>query len=232
MQKHIVSSYDEELNQLKSHLLTMGSAVEEMLNNSHTALLNMDIELAQKTVSQDTLINDMEMQGDELCMNIFVCRQPAASDLRFIVSVSKMLTELERMGDLSAGISSRVILLEKQTPVRDLGVIPILFERTKRQVSRALTALAQEDIKLAMTVLKKENNIDESYRNVKQDMLAHIQSDPSLVNSSLILESLAKLLERLGDHATNIAEMVIYFVKAYDVRHIAPKDADSMINAK
>lgn len=228
MQKHIISSYDEELNQLKSHLLTMGNTVERMLKDSHQALLNMDIPLAESTVSLDNTVNDMEIQGDELCMNIFVRRQPAASDLRFIVAVSKILTELERMGDLSAGIAARVILLEKH-PVQELGIMPILFERTQRQINRALNALAQEDIKLAMTVLKKENNIDETYRNVKQDMLSYIQRDASLVDCSLILANIAKLLERIGDHAANIAEMVIYFVKAKDVRHTEPTEAANII---
>ncbi|MDQ6962693.1 MAG: phosphate signaling complex protein PhoU [Mariprofundaceae bacterium] len=228
MQKHIVSSYDEELSQLKSHLLTMGSIVEGMLKDSHQALLNMDLDLAQSTINLDTSINDMEVEGDKLCMNIFVRRQPAASDLRFIVSVSKILTELERMGDLSAGIAARVVLLDSH-PTQDLGIMPILFERTERQLSRALTALAQEDIKLAMTVLKKEHSIDETYRNVKQDMLSYIHRDASLVDCSLILANIAKLLERIGDHATNIAEMVIYFVKAKDVRHIEPKDVADMI---
>ncbi|MDQ7005248.1 MAG: phosphate signaling complex protein PhoU [Ghiorsea sp.] len=159
------------------------------------------------------------MQCDEMTRDMLVRRQPAAGDLRFIMGVIKLVTDLERMGDLSAGIAKGT-LYSLESPPRVFSNLDIMSEKVLRQVSRALDAFSRGDVDLALTVIEKDEGIDVLYKRLYREMLTYMVEYPQSISSSIILSNVAKNLERISDHATNIAEMVIYIEQGHDIRHV------------
>ncbi len=219
MQQHTMKRYDEELDALKEHILAMGSLVERAIANAVKSMLEQDEELAKKTIKRDRAINALEVQCDEMTRSILVRRQPAAGDLRFIMGIIKLVTDLERMGDLSIGICKGTLYsLEK--PPRVFSNLDIMSEKVIRQVRRALDAFSRGDTQLAMTVIEKDDGVDVLYKRMYREMLTYMMEDPHAISSSIILSNVAKNLERISDHATNVAEMVIYMEQGHDIRHV------------
>ena len=219
MPLHTMKRFDEELNKLKELVLAMGGLVERAVGNSVQSMLEQDSALAEKTMEQDKAINALEVQCDELTRNILVRRQPAAGDLRFIMATVKVVTDLERMGDLAAGISQGM-LRAQDNPPRIFSNLDIMGEKVQKQVNRALDAYARGDIDLAMKVLAKDEKIDVLYKRMYREMLTYMMEDPRSISTSIILSNIAKNLERISDHATNIAEMVVYIERGHDIRHV------------
>jgi phosphate transport system protein len=219
MSLHTMKRFDEELNELKDLVLAMGGLVERAVGNAVKSMLEQDEALAEKTVERDKAINALEVQCDELMRDILVRRQPAAGDLRFIMGTIKLVTDLERMGDLAAGIS-KGMLRTLDNPPRVFSNLDIMGEKVQRQVNRALDAFSRGDTGLAMTVLQKDDSIDVLYKRMYREMLTYMMEDPRSIGSSIILSNVAKNLERISDHATNIAEMVIYMERGHDIRHV------------
>jgi len=219
MPSHTMKRFDEELNDLKEHILAMGGLVEQAISNAVKAMLEQDEVLASKTLERDKAINALEVQCDEMTRGILVRRQPAAGDLRFIMGIIKLVTDLERMGDLAAGIA-KGMLRAQDNPPRDFSNLDIMGEKVVRQVNRALDAFSRGDTVLAMTVIEKDAGIDVLYKRMYREMLTYMMEDPRSIGSSIILSNVAKNLERIADHATNVAEMVIYMERGHDIRHV------------
>jgi len=211
--------FDEELSELKEHILAMGGLVERAVGNAVKSMLEQDEKLATKTLDRDAAINALEVQCDEMTRSILIRRQPAAGDLRFIMGIIKLVTDLERMGDLAAGIA-KGMLRSKENPPRNFSNLDIMGEKVVRQVNRALDAFSHGDTELAMKVIEKDAGIDVLYKRMYREMLTYMMEDAHSISSSIILSNVAKNLERIADHATNIAEMVIYMERGHDVRHV------------
>jgi len=211
--------FDEELDELKGHILAMGGLVERAIGNAVKSMLEQDSGLAEKTLARDRAINALEVQCDEMMRDILVRRQPAAGDLRFIMGTIKLVTDLERMGDLAAGIA-KGMLRAQENPPHLYSNLDIMGEKVQRQVQRALDAYSRGDIDLAMTVIEKDEGSDVLYKRMYREMLTYMMEDARSISSSIILSNMAKNLERISDHATNIAEMVIYMERGHDIRHV------------
>jgi len=228
--QHTTKRFDEELMQLKEHVLSMGALVERAIKQSVRSLLEHDEKRALRTIDRDHAINAMEVECDVLTRDILVRRQPAAIDLRFVLAVMKVVTDLERMGDLAAGIAQGTIRSSGNIP-QDYSNLDAIAEKVQRQVHRALDALARGDVDLALLVIEKDSGIERLYKRMYRELLTYMMEDPRSISASFMLSNVAKNLERIAAHATNIAEMVIYIEKGHDIRHV-DHDAASRILAE
>lgn len=219
MPQHTLKRFDEELSGIKAHILAMGGLVERAIGDAIQCMINQDEELAIKTIDRDKTINALEVQCDEMTRSILVRHQLAAGDLRLIMAIIKLVTDLERMGDLAAGIAQGMIR-SQENPPRNFSNLDIMGEKVIKQVNRALDAFSRGDIKLAMKVIEKDEGIDKLYKRMYREMVTYMMEDPRTISTSIILSNMAKNLERISDHATNIAEMVIYSERGHDIRHV------------
>lgn len=217
--QHIIKRFDEELAELKEMVLSMGGQVERAMDNAVKSMLEQDEKLAKKTIKRDKTINALEVNIDELCRDIMVRRQPAAGDLRFIMGIIKIVTDLERMGDLSEGIAEGMLRIKGSPPTNFLN-LGFMAKKVKRQIERALNSFSFGDADLAMKIIEKDDGIDELYRRMYREVLSHMKEEPEAITNLIILSNAAKNLERIADHATNIAEMVIYIERGHDIRHV------------
>ncbi|MDH5525718.1 MAG: phosphate signaling complex protein PhoU [Nitrospirota bacterium] len=227
-QAHTSRKFDEEMSDLKSRVLSLGGLVEKAIDSAMMALLNTDNEMAELTIDRDKAINALEVQCDDMTRSILVRRQPAAGDLRFIISAIKVVTDLERMGDLAAGIAEGSLRLGEM-PDGPKSSLSAMSDLVKQQVSRALDALSRGDIDLAMEVIEKDNAVDEMYHATYRELLTYMIENPRRISAYIILSNIAKNLERIGDHATNLCEMVIYIIRAHDIRHVDHEAAAALL---
>jgi len=228
MNVHTLRRFDDELTQLKERVLSMGGLVERAIGNAVKSLLEQDEKLARKTIRRDDAINALEVQCDDITRSILVRRQPAANDLRFIIAIIKVVTDLERMGDLAASLAKEAIQTEDHPPA-EFSHLEAMGSQVQQQVNRALDALSRGDIRLAMSVIEKDKDVDKLYKNIYREMVTHMLKDPRTISSSISLSNAAGNLERIADHATNIAEMVIYNVQGHDIRHVNHKEAAKLL---
>ncbi|WP_437737095.1 phosphate signaling complex protein PhoU [Sorangium sp. So ce1335] len=216
---HTSKVYEHELRTLREKLLLMGSLVEEMIQKASTALATRDTGLAKATIRLDRRINSLECEVDELCMRILATRQPVASDLRFVTTALKIVTDLERIGDLVVNVCERVQELNEEAPLAPAGELQGLSDEAIEVVHEALDALVARDWERAKELLSRDDVIDEHYARIFQDVLQTMSRDPSTVYRATRIQSIAKYLERIADHAMNIAESVVFLVKGTDIRH-------------
>jgi phosphate transport system protein len=216
---HTSKVYEQELRTLREKLLLMGSLVEEMIGKGEAALRTRDTPLAQATMRVDRRINRLECEVDELSMRILATRQPVASDLRFITCALKIVTDLERIGDLCVNICERVVELNEEPPLAPVGDLTSLADEAITLVHDALDALVARDVDKATALLARDNAIDEHYAIIFEGVLALMARDPASIYRATRVQSIAKYLERIADHATNIAETVVFLVKGTDIRH-------------
>ena len=219
--EHITASFDAELNGLRSKILTMGGKVELMINGSINSLVNRDSDLARQTISMDHEINTLEVAVDETCLQLLALRSPAARDLRFVTLALKIVTDLERMGDHCAKIAKQAIELNDEPPIKPYIDIPYMAHWTEVMVKEALDAFVREDVELAEKVCKDDHLVDELNTKIQRELLTFMMEDRTIINRAIKLNSVSKILERIADHATNIAEMVIFMVRGKDIRHTA-----------
>lgn len=217
---HTDREYENQLNELRDRLLIMAGRVEEMIGTSVRALVERDPELAKRTIETDHKVNRSEVETDELCLVILAKRQPMASDLRFITLALKMVTDLERIGDLAVNICERAIDLAKVPELAPWQDIPRMADITQSMVRDAIDAFVAGDVDKAQSVIARDNEVDELYTRVFLDILAIMRSDSDTVERGIHVQSVAKWLERMADHSTNLAEQVIFMVKGKDVRHM------------
>ncbi len=219
MMRHTDREYEQELLELREGVLLMGARVEQMTRSALESFERHDVEVARSTIALDVEIDKLEMDIDNRCVRILARRQPVASDLRFITTALKMVTDLERMGDLAVNVCERVLELDAATlrPVRislvDMGTVVL------DMLHEALDAFIQADAARAERVIQRDSIVDATYAKVFPELLGHMMQDPQNVSVAQKLQSIAKYLERVADHATNLSEMVVYMVRGEDKRH-------------
>ena len=216
---HTDQTYEAELRDLREQILVMGAKVEEMIRSSVRALTERDTDLARKMIDFDRQINRLEVQIDELCMRILAKRQPVASDLRFLTTALKLVTDLERIGDLGVNICERVVELNQEPPLRSHGGLQLMADATQGMLREALDAFVGGDADRAQAVLERDSVVDEFYHQQFRELLTYMMEDPRNIYRATRLQSIAKYLERIADHTTNLAEQVVFMVKGKDIRH-------------
>ena len=219
---HISQQFNDELEQVKNHLLEMGGLVERQVGDAIKSLIDADSDLAVKVAASDQRINQMEVDIDEECTRIIARRQPAASDLRLVIAASKAVNDLERIGDESAKIARLAVkLCEEGESPRGYVEIRHIGDRVRRMTQEALTAFARLDVDTALQVAQEDKDVDMEYESAMRELVTFMMEDPRSIKRVMSVIWALRALERIGDHARNIAEDVIYLVKGKDVRHIS-----------
>jgi phosphate transport system protein len=213
--------FQQELNQLKEHLLKMAGLAERAISNAIEALVKRDTSLAEKTIAEDEKINRVELVIDDWCLKLLALHQPMAADLRFITSAMRINTELERIGDLSVNIAERVISLNQEPQLKPYIDIPRMAEITQGMVKDVLDAFVKGDADLARSVCVRDDQVDALNDQVFRELLTYMMSDPKTITRAVHLIIVSRCLERIADHTTNIAEGVIFMVKALVIKHHA-----------
>lgn len=215
------SEYESDLQRLRERVLVMGARVEEMIAHAMQAFVRRDEALAERVIASDAVVDRLEIEIDRLCLEILAVRQPVASDLRFVTSVLKAVTDLERIGDLATNLCERIIGLG----AHDLGApseqIEEIGQAALGMLHDALDAFVARDAVRAESIMKRDDTVDAAYARVFPELMAIITRDPSSLHTVHRLQSIAKYLERIADHATNLAEMVVFMVCGEDRRHRA-----------
>ncbi len=216
---HTDREYEGELRKIREQLLLMGAKVEDMLRDSMRALIERDSELAQRTLDTDRQINRLEVETDELCLRVLARRQPVASDLRFLTIALKLVTDLERMGDLGVNICERVLELNTEPTLKPYVDLVNMAEAAQGMLRDALDAFVASDVTRAESVIERDAAVDAYYDSIFRDLLTYMMENPRNIYRATRVQSIAKYIERLADHATNIAEMVVFMVRGKDIRH-------------
>jgi phosphate transport system protein len=217
--EHFSKQFDTELNEIREKLLEMGGKVEVMIANAMQSLIERDTELAEKTIAFDHEINQLEMEIDEKCLEVLARRQPAARDLRFITLALKIVTDLERIGDQCANIAKRVKELNQEPSLKPYIDLPRMAQAASNMVKEALDAFVRGDENLAIKVCEDDQVVDDLNEQIQRELLTFMMGDPSTITRAIKINHVSKCLERIADHATNVAEMVIFMVKGKDIRH-------------
>jgi phosphate transport system protein len=218
--EHTNREYEQELRRLREQLLLMGAKVEEIINGSIRALIDRDSALAEQMIAVDRKINQLEIAIDELCMQVLARRQPVASDLRFLTTALKLVTDLERIGDLGVNICERVLELNGEPPLKPYIDLPNMTREVQEMLHEALDAFVAGDVERAQRVIARDKNVDAYYTQIFRELLTYMMEDPRNIFRATRLQSIAKYLERIGDHATNLGELVVFMVKGKDIRHV------------
>lgn len=219
MSEHTVKRYEDELNLLKQKVIAMGGLVEKAVRRSMKSLLELDAKRARKVIERDSAINTLELQIDEMTRKILALRQPAAGDLRFIMTTIKIVTDLERTGDMAESIAE-IMLQSEDHPLTHLASLQAMAEKAICQLKDALDCFARGDMHMALSVIQKDSSMDLMFKSLQRETLTYMMEDHREITTGLLAHSIGKNLERIGDHAVNIAEMVIYMVSSHDVRHL------------
>lgn len=222
--EHTDREYEHELLQLREQLLVMGSHVENIIGDSIHALTERDTKLADRTIQADKVVNRMEVELDGLCLQILARRQPVASDLRFITMVLKVVTDLERIADLGVNVCERVIELNTEPQLKPYVDIPHMGHEVQAMLREVLDAFVAKDADRARKIIERDHVIDALYGQVFRELLTFMMESAHNVYRATRLQSIAKYLERMADHTTNLAEMVIFMVDGNDVRHLTSRE--------
>ena len=221
--KHISSKFDGDLILLSTRLLEMGGLVESQVARAMAALTTFDLALVEQVIEGEHRLNAMEIEIDEEVSNIIVRRQPAARDLRLLMATSKCVANLERAGDEARKIAKRMRRIAMDGAARSINIaeIKVSGEMASQILRRALDAFARMDTVAAAQIVQDDEAIDNEFRAFVRKLITHMMEDPRTIAIGLDYLFIAKAIERIGDHATNIAEFVIYVVKGTDVRHVS-----------
>ncbi|MCG8668583.1 MAG: phosphate signaling complex protein PhoU [Pseudomonadales bacterium] len=219
---HISQRYNDDLEEIRTHILNMGGMVEKQVIDSVQALIDIDSGLAAQVISTEKQINGFERQIDEECTRLIALRQPAASDLRLIVAVTKANVDLERVGDEANKIAKMAIKLSEDGAL-PRGYIEVrhIGNHVSTMLHQALDAFARFDVQQAAHVVKEDKDVDLEYESAMRQLVTFMMEDPRYIKRVLNVMWSLRALERIGDHARNIAEQVIYLVKGTDVRHMS-----------
>lgn len=219
---HISQQFNTELEDIRRRVLSMGGLVEKQITDAVRALVAGDVELAETVITNDYKVNAMEVALDEECAHVLARRQPAASDLRLLVAVIKTITDLERIGDQAEKVARMGLhLAEMERPKTQYMEIQSLGNQAREMVHAALDSFARMDVEAALRVAQRDATVDHEYEGVIRQQITFMMEDPRAITRSLDIIWSARALERIGDHARNIAEYLIYLVRGRDVRHIS-----------
>lgn len=218
--KHILAQFDAELEALKSQLLAMGSIVERQVTEAIAAFVGAEPPRARRVIEGDREVNDLEREIDERCISMLALRQPEASDLRFIAATLKIVTDLERIGDLAVSTAEQVEAIVAQPSLPTIGELPRFAHVALDMLRNALRAFVEGDVTKAGCVMAGDGTVNGSMVKLVVELQSAMRHDPELIPAGLATISVAKHVERMAAHATNIAEMVVYIARGEDVRHL------------
>ena len=211
--------FHEELEALKQTLLAMGGLVEDQIRHVMQALVDRDDALATEVIERDRQVNAYDVEVDAQCVELLALHQPAAGDLRFITTAMKIVTDLERIGDQAVNIGQRVIELNREPQLKPYIDLPRMAERAQAMVKESLDAFVARDTELARRVRAEDDEVDALKEQIFRELLTFMMEDPRSIPRAIRLILISRCMERVADHATNIAEMVIYMVEGKMVRH-------------
>ncbi|MFM8692582.1 MAG: phosphate signaling complex protein PhoU [Limnohabitans sp.] len=231
MDKHISSQFDAELSGVSSRVLELGGLVESQIRHAVYALSQFSVEVADQVIATERQVNEMEVEIDRELSTIIARRQPTARDLRLLMAISKIIANLERAGDESERIARMVKLIVDQGITRSLPAseLRVAADLASGLLRKALDAFARLDVQTAVVILKEDDLIDAEFDGFLRKLVTYMMEDPRTISASLDLLFVAMAIERIGDHAKNIAEFIIYVVKGADVRHTALADIESAV---
>ena len=219
-ENHIMTQFDEDLEEIRTRLMEMGGKVEQQLKNAIQAVIKADSSLAEEVIREERLVDEMEVDIDEACILIIARRQPAASDLRFVMMVTKAINDLERIGDEARKIANHAVILSEQDglsqgykEVRHLG------DSVSSMLANALDAFARFDVDAAMSTLEEDAQVDLDYKSALRELVTYMMEDPRSISRAINILWVVRSLERIGDHAKNLCEQIVYVVKGKDIRH-------------
>jgi len=231
--QHISQQFEKELQDIRSLVLAMGGLIEQQVANAQKALLTADIELARSVIALDEEVNELEVKIDEECIQIIALRQPTASDLRLVAGILKTITDLERIGDESVSIARMAMnLSEKDRPKKNYRELQSMGNHVLGMLRDALDAFARVDAEQAMKVAHEDRDIDSEYESIIRQLITYMMEDPRTVTRIIDMMWSARSLERIGDHASNICEHVIYLVEGKDVRHLSLEKMEEVVQGK
>ena len=228
-EKHLSSQFDSDLNRVSTRVLELGGLVESQIRQAIYALSEFSIEVADQVLETETRVNAMELEIDRELSSIIARRQPTAVDLRLLLAISKTTANLERVGDEAAKIARMVKSIIDAGAARSLpaGELRVAADMAASQLRKALDAFARLDVNDAVSILKKDDYLDREFDGFVRKLITYMMEDPRTISAGLDLLFLAKAIERIGDHAANIAEFIIYIVKGADVRHASMEEVES-----
>jgi phosphate transport system protein len=216
MERH---HFESDMQALKNRLLNMGALVEERVHRAIQALMDRNLGAAEDIARGDQEVNELQIEIDERCLRLFALQQPMASDLRLITAAMKINADLERIGDQAVNIAEQAIRILAHPPLKAIIDLPRMAEIAERMTRESLDAFVRKDAELARAILKRDDEVDELKDHVFRVLLTYMMADPGTIERALALILVSRHLERIADHATNIAEDVIFVVEAKDVRH-------------
>lgn len=217
---HTDRNYESELRELHLKILEMGGFVEKQIANAIAALVERDDDLARLTIERDDVANKMDVEIDDRCLQLLALHQPAARDLRLITTALKITTDLERIGDMAVNIGERAVELNQEPQLKPMIDIPRMSEIAGVMLRESLDAFVRGDVDLALKVCRDDDRIDDLTKQLFRELLSYMAEDPRTISRGIRLIFVAKYLERIADHATNIAEMVVFMVKGKSIRHM------------
>jgi phosphate transport system protein len=209
-ENHTVKAFDNEITQLRGLIAEMGGLAEISIAKAIEALIHHDVELAQRVVADDAKLDALEAEVDQLAVRIIALRAPMADDLRDVIAALKISGVVERIGDYAKNIARRVSKIERQKNFEPLTLIPVMAEMAQGMVRDVLNAFAARDQHMAVNVIERDEKLDNFYDSIFRNLVAHMMENPATISSAAQLLFVARNLERIGDHATNVAEMVYY----------------------
>ncbi len=221
--QHTNRQYEVELRAVRADLLKMGGLVEHQIAQAMEALVGRDTPKARATIARDAEVNRMDVEIDERCVQLLALHQPAASDLRFITTGLKITTDLERIGDNAVNICERVLELNEEPQLKPYLDLPRMAELAQSMVKDSLDAFVRDDTVLAEEVIARDDEVDQLNYQIYRELLSYMAEDPKTITRATRLLFVSKYLERIADHATNIAEMVVFMVKGRTIRHMDKK---------
>lgn len=231
IKQHISRQFNNEMEQIRNKVLAMGGLVEEQVELATKAFMSSDTESAEKVIEQDQLINALEKEIDHECTEIMAKRQPAAFDLRMLIATLKIITDLERIGDEAVRIAKVAMRLESGDYYQDKYFeIEHLLDMVKEMLNGSLDAYARTDTEELVAITAQDSKVDREYGSITRQLITQMMEDPRNITRALDVLWTARALERIGDHACNVCEHVIYMVKGQDVRHLTHEELANVVN--
>ena len=218
--EHTDKRYEEELKKLREEILYMGGLVEDQIQKSVKSLVDRDSDLATVIIERDHEVNRLDVEIDELCIKLLALHQPAGRDLRFITTGLKITTDLERIGDMAVNICERALELNQEPQLKPYIDIPRMARISQSMIRESLDAFVREDTELALKVCRDDDEVDQLNAQIFRETLTFMLENAQTISRATKISSISKYLERIADHATNIAEMVIFMVKGKSIRHM------------
>ncbi|MEN4669664.1 phosphate signaling complex protein PhoU [Pantoea agglomerans] len=230
LNKHISGQFNAELEHIRTQVMIMGGMVEQQLTDAITAMHNLDGELAQQVIDGDQKVNMMEVEIDEACVRIIAKRQPTAIDLRLVMAIIKAISELERIGDVAEKISRTALEKFGQQHLPLLVSLESLGRHTVQMLHDVLDAFARMDLNEAITIYREDKKVDKEYEGIVRQLMTYMMEDPRTIPSVLTALFCARAIERIGDRCQNICEIIFYFVKGQDFRHVGGDRLDELLS--